>query len=520
MASTVTSAAAVTGNISFIAGMLSLVVGTLDKTVGAFETAWTCRSRIQVFKLRLKVCQTKLQGWDTIWGGIEKESLFGSVGADEVANLLQGVEAAHQDVVVAIYSQDWFEDGQHSSGRWQSIILDQGMARSRANRASDLDLEPGFLSRVAMALWKNTSLETKLKNLEHRIDALVHLSRDAYDKHQLRNDEKELSQRFDVEGALGHKQKRNARIERLWQVFNQAHDTLDLNERWALLLKPLKVDEQSFLAKHSNVPVDYVQSTEAQPVNNTSATCFHANYNLDIDQDDFALTTDLETTISLSNTLQKDLHFAAGLYDDTDLRKSFETLVAVQWASISYQLATWTTILCNCTWMSHLCTCGVRSALVGGAERVATFSRLHHSAISTPCQRAAAAPKISLGIALAEIILVHPLSDDDIIDGGRSLIGCRGLHRATSAHPSYEKLLDRVKAKNHSYWLAVRYCFAEDRDTTMSRSTSAQKVDAFVSNVVRPLRRYAKGVELNYQAHRDDVYRDLELLEPHRDYST
>jgi hypothetical protein len=522
MASAITSAAAITGNVGFTAGMLSLVVGTLDKTVSAFEAAWTCRSRLQVFKWRLRVCQTKMQSWEGLWVDFDNERLFGTAGAGEIQSLLQGVKAAHQDVIVALYSTDWFEDDQESLERWQTIVSGHDSIRPLSQRALDPHLEPSFFARVAMALWRNTSLEAKVKSLEHQIDALLHLSRIIYGKNLLQHEDRELPRRSEVETALEQRRRREIRIKRLWQAIDHAYDAFSLDERWAILLSPLEVDDHSFLAKHAEFSVDFVQSTEAKIVKDASAIRFHADYNLDIDQDEMALTTDLETTVSLSNTIEKDLQFAASLNDDMDLRRSFETLAAVEWAGVAHQFATWSTLLCNSNWMSHLCTCGVRSALVGGTERIATFSRLHSDAVSTPCQRSSAPPRISLGIALAEIILVRPLyiDESEATLGGLGYVTiCQDLQTAVSARLSQDELLGMIKAKNHSYWLAVRYCLARDKNTTPSRFCSAQEVDAFVQNIVWPLRRYAKGVKAHHQAHRDDVYRELGLLEPSRECS-
>jgi hypothetical protein len=166
--------------------------------------------------------------------------------------------------------------------------------------------------------------------------------------------------------------------------------------------------------------------------------------------------------------------------------------------------------------------CGVRSALVGGGERVATFSRLHSDSVSTPCQRPSAPPRISLEIALAEIILVRPLyiEQSEATLGGLGYVTiCQDLRTAVSARLSHDELLGMIEAKNHSYWLAVRYCLARDKDTKPSRFCSAQEVDTFAQNIVRPLRRHAKGVKAHHHAHRDDIYRELGLLEPPRECS-
>jgi hypothetical protein len=104
-------------------------------------------------------------------------------------------------------------------------------------------------------------------------------------------------------------------------------------------------------------------------------------------------------------------------------------------------------LLCNSDWMSHLCTCGVRSALVGGSERVATFSRLHSDAVSTLCQRPSAPSRISLGIALAEIILVRPLyieHSEATLGGLEYVTICQDPQTAVSARLSHDELLGMI----------------------------------------------------------------------------
>ncbi|KAK3620569.1 hypothetical protein LTR22_025545 [Elasticomyces elasticus] len=513
-------ASAVTGNVGFMAGLLSLVVGTIDKTATTIETVRQCKDRLQQFRLRLEVCEHQLQTWEDQWGQFqhEEERLWGLAGAEQVRSLLHNVGIKHQGLVTTLCSAGYFHGHRHDDAdQWRQMVSEQGTAFSTNQSRITLQFEPNFIARLTTALWKNSSLETMVKSLEQQVEILDKFSNSYYHKAQQHHGEAKAPLRADIFSALGEQVKHEHKAKRLWQAMDRAYDEMSPRERWALLLTPLDQQQKCVLETHETLSVDFLNSADGEISDGTVAARFRANYKLDSDQEIAAEPTNVEGTIFLSRTLKDDLRYAACLDDDVDLRRSFETLSSIEWARTALHIATWSILLGECRWMSSLCTCRVRSANLGRDKRNAIFTSMDSHVPSSQCQDVGSLTQTSLGLALAELCLARPICAQDTSGGESFCAVWSGGSVAPSTTLSHEQLLQSIKAKNHSYWLAIRHCLNWSPRTTPYQYSGAQQVKDFVANVVRPLHRHVRGVERHYQEHKEDIYHDLGLLEPAMD---